>query len=99
MLEVLQSGRLSAGLALGIPWVWGLALSHVADCDPRLSENIFNIPVSQIEPIVERDGVADDIWRKSVTCICIHWPILSIPAVSLAIPLLLHNCHVQNRIS
>jgi hypothetical protein len=61
MLEVLQSGRLSAGLALGIPWVWGLALSHVADCDPRLSENIFNIPVSQIESEIKPGGMTDDV--------------------------------------
>ena len=50
------------------------------DSDASLSEQVFNIPVAQIESIVEPDGVTDDIWRKSVTFVCVHGPSLPISA-------------------
>ena len=39
---------------------------------PISCQEIFNIPVAEIEAIVEPDSVADDIWRESVALICIH---------------------------
>jgi hypothetical protein len=56
------------------------------DSNATFSEEILDIPVAEIKAIVEPDGVADDIGRETVALICIHEPILSIPAVSLAIP-------------
>ena len=37
-----------------------------------LSQDIFNIAVTEIESVVEPDGVADDIGWKSVAFICVH---------------------------
>ena len=51
------------------------------DNNPSLSEQVFNISMAQIESVVEPDGVRNDIWRESVTFICVHWPILPILAV------------------
>ena len=48
-----------------------------ADGDASFSEEIFNIAVAEIKSIVEPDGVADDIGRKSVTFIGIHPLILA----------------------
>ena len=42
--------------------------------------------VTQIESIIELDSVADDVRRKSVALICLHWPILTKPLVKLALP-------------
>jgi hypothetical protein len=50
-----------------------------ADGDATLSEEILDIPVAEIEAIVEPDCVAYDIGRESVTLIGIHHQILSIP--------------------
>ncbi len=54
-----------------------------ADCfatdgNTPLSQKIFNISMAEIESIVEPYSVADDIWRESVTFVCIHPSILSI---------------------
>ena len=46
--------------------------------DAALSEQIFNIPVAQIESMVQPDSIAGDVRRESVTYICIHSPILEI---------------------
>ena len=46
------------------------------DGDATFSEQIFYIPVTEIEAVVEPDGVRNYIWRKSVAFICIHSPIL-----------------------
>jgi hypothetical protein len=53
----------------------------VTDCDAALSEEIFDISMAQVEPIVEPDGVGDDIRRESVALVSIHGPILSISAL------------------
>ena len=42
--------------------------------------------VTEVEAIVEPDGVADDVGWESVTLISIHEAILAISAVNLAIP-------------
>ena len=46
------------------------------DNGASFSDNIFDIPVAEIETIVEPDGVTDDVRRKSVTFIGIHPEIL-----------------------
>jgi hypothetical protein len=46
--------------------------------DAPFSEQIFNIPVAQIESIVQPDSKADDVRRESVALISIHPPILAI---------------------
>ena len=48
-----------------------------ADSDASFSQKIFEIAVTQIEPVVEPDGVADDIGWESVSFISAHSPILS----------------------
>jgi hypothetical protein len=53
----------------------------VANGDASFSEQILDISVTQVEAIVEPDGVTDDVRRESVPFICIHWPILSISAI------------------
>jgi hypothetical protein len=42
------------------------------------SQEVFNIPVAEIESVVEPDSVADDIWRESMSLVGIHPPTLSI---------------------
>jgi len=49
-----------------------------SDNDASLSQEIFNIPVAEIESVVEPDGITDDIWGEPVALVGIHWPILSI---------------------
>jgi hypothetical protein len=51
-----------------------------ADGDPSFSQQVFDVAVTQIEAIVEPDGVGNDVRWESVTFICIHWPILPISA-------------------
>jgi hypothetical protein len=48
--------------------------------DAPLGQQIFNVSVAQVEALVEPDGVTDDIWRESVTLVCIHTPILPVTA-------------------
>ena len=43
-----------------------------ANCDASLSENVFNIQMTQIEAIIEPDGIRNDIWRESVVFVSIH---------------------------
>ena len=49
----------------------------MADSDSSLSQEILDISVTEVETIIEPDCVADDIWRKSVTFVCIHAGIVS----------------------
>ncbi len=44
----------------------------VVETANKLSQQIFNIAVAEIEFVVEPDGVADDIWRETVAFISIH---------------------------
>ena len=46
--------------------------------DPALGQQIFNIPVAQIESVVEPDCVGDDVGWESVAFVGIHSPILPI---------------------
>lgn len=46
--------------------------------DPAFSQEIFDIPVAQVEAIVEPDGIGNDIRRESVAFIRVHGPILAI---------------------
>jgi hypothetical protein len=55
-----------------------------ADCfsgysDASLGQEIFNISVTQIEAIVEPDGIGNDVRWEPVTFICAHVPILPNP--------------------
>ena len=49
----------------------------MAYSDTSLGEKIFDVSVTEIEAIVEPDGVTDYVWSKPVTFVCIHTPILS----------------------
>jgi hypothetical protein len=57
-----------------------------SDNDASFSKKVFNIAMTEIETIVEPDGVGDDIWLESVAFVGIHRLILPILAVNLAIP-------------
>jgi hypothetical protein len=57
-----------------------------ADDDSSLGQQIFDIPVTEIESMVEPNGVADDIGWKPVTLVCIHHPILSIWRFNSSVP-------------
>ena len=46
--------------------------------DPTFSQEIFDIPVAQVEAILEPDSVGNDTRRESVAFVGIHRPILSI---------------------
>ena len=48
------------------------------DGNASLSQEIFDIPVAEIESVVEPDGVGNDIWREAVALIGVSSPILSI---------------------
>jgi hypothetical protein len=52
--------------------------SYTTPRDATLSQKIFDIPVAQVESIVERDSVGNDTRRESVAFIGVHRPILSI---------------------
>jgi hypothetical protein len=49
-----------------------------ADRDTAFSQKVFDISMTQIETMLEPDGVTDDIWWESVAFVSIHPPILSI---------------------
>ena len=51
-----------------------------ANGDATFGEQIFNIPMTEIEAIVEPNCVADNFRRESVAFVSIHLPILSISA-------------------
>jgi hypothetical protein len=46
---------------------------------PAFSQKIFDIPVAQVEAIVEPDSTGNDTRRESVALVGIDRPILSIP--------------------
>jgi hypothetical protein len=61
-------------------------------CD-GLFPPIYGIPaMTEVESLVEPDGVADNIWRESVALVCIHRMILAVylpvPFVSIQGPIL-----------
>ena len=62
--------------------------SFVADCYPTLGQQIFNIAVTEVEPVIEPDCITDDFGRESVSFISIHPPDYRILDVKLSIPLL-----------
>ena len=51
-----------------------------ADSDAAFSEEIFDIPMAEVESVVEPNSVGDDIRRESMAFVCIHEPIVSISA-------------------
>jgi hypothetical protein len=60
-----------------IPAIFGSFMDAIQH---PLSQEIFDIPVAEVESIVEPDGVGNDIRRESVALICSHRPILAILA-------------------
>lgn len=52
----------------------------MTDSNASLSEQIFDIPMAEIESIEEPNSIADDLRRKSITLVSIHWPVLAISA-------------------
>jgi len=54
--------------------VYGIRLTHR---DAPFGEQILDIPVAEIESVVEPNGVGNDIWRESVAFIGVHMPMLS----------------------
>jgi hypothetical protein len=65
-----------AGTVLDIPQ----ANRFSADSDTPLSEEILNITVTEVESIVEPDGVGYDIGREPMAFISIHRLILAATA-------------------
>jgi hypothetical protein len=69
---------------LGAELLTPLSDGLVGDYDPGLRQKVFNISEAQAESVIEPDGMADNIRRKSVSligwCIGVHWP--SLPAVA-----------------
>ena len=51
-----------------------------------LGEQVFDIAMAEIEPVVEPDGITDDVGWKSVALIGIHQLILANVVVNLAVP-------------
>ena len=41
----------------------------VTHIDAAFSKQIFDVPVAEIEPMIEPDGILDDGWRKPVTLV------------------------------
>ena len=64
---IVKSGELLTPLSDGL----------VGDYDPALCQKVFNISEAQAESVIEPDGMADDIQRKSVSvigwCIVAHY--------------------------
>ena len=54
----------------------------VADCDSTFGQKVFDIPVAEIESIVEPNYVGNDIWWEAVTLVSIHRPIIRNPQLS-----------------
>jgi len=59
-----------------------------ADCfagesNAAFGQEILDIPVTQIEAIVEPDGITDDVGWESVTFVCIHRLMLPVMATLL----------------
>src|SRR5262249_61204228 len=38
----------------------------VADCDPTLGQQLFNVPQAETEAVVQPDGIRNDLRRKAV---------------------------------
>jgi hypothetical protein len=57
-----------------------MADRFAADRDSSLGKEIFDISVAEIEAIVEPDRIGNDIWRKPMSFVCVHPPILAISA-------------------
>ena len=51
-----------------------------SDGDASFSQEILYISMTEIESVVEPDGIRNDIWRESVALISIHGPNLAISA-------------------
>jgi len=51
--------------------------SFATNCDASFSEKVFNIPMTQIEAIIEPGGIQNDIGQESVALVSIHPPILA----------------------
>ena len=51
-----------------------------SDDNASLGEKIFDIAMTEIEFVVEPNGVTNDVWWESVALVSIHLPILSKPA-------------------
>lgn len=47
--------------------------------DASLGKQIFNMTMAEIESVAEANGVADCVWRESVTLVRIYAPILAVP--------------------
>lgn len=52
--------------------------SFAADSDAALGEQVFDIPVTEIEAIVEPDSIGNDVRGESVSLIRVRPPILAI---------------------
>ncbi len=50
------------------------------DSDASFSQEVFNIPVAQIESVVEPDGVGNNVGWEAMALIGINAPILAISA-------------------
>jgi len=62
-------GAMCAPQATDVRWsefVAPEANGFVGDDDSAPGQQIFDVPMAQIEPVVEPDGVLDDLGRKSV---------------------------------
>jgi hypothetical protein len=51
-----------------------------ADDNSSFSQQIFDVSMTEVEPEIEPDSIADDIRRESMAFICIHRPILAVTA-------------------
>jgi hypothetical protein len=63
-----------------IPWselIAPQANRFVGDDDASLSQQVFDIPVAEVEPIVEPDDMLDDRRGKSVPLVRGHWALHS----------------------
>jgi hypothetical protein len=48
-----------------------------ADDNSSFSQQILDVSMTEVEPEIEPDSIANNVRRESVALICIHWPILS----------------------
>lgn len=51
------------------------------DGEASFGQDIFNIPMAEVEATVEPDGIGDDVGRESMALVSIHGPIRPISAV------------------
>ena len=56
------------------------------DGDASFGEEVFDIPMAEVEAIIEPDGVGNNVRRESVALVCIHRRIISFRRVKLAVP-------------